>query len=272
MLTEILMESLLAMDDDTLDRILESCDDSEIDLINDMVTETSQPMSAQDKKDFDFISFIQAKARRDGWGEVTKKDRDKFVNIMSHSENLPVLKKAIKIGEKEAAHDDKVNQSLNNIVAASAILGGLKGGRLTKSNIDKSNMLTNMKYNGMSRVEARNAQAALDEVEKLKQALPKDKYDQLIQTVNANANNAMDKIEQARNSELISGKQIFADTMIGAGSGAAAAGLTSAGIVAIRKAIHNAKLHNRDKEQLAKQGESQTPTERWKAARKNLGK
>ena len=39
MLTEILMESLMSMDEDTLDYVLESCSDEEIELIDDMVTE-----------------------------------------------------------------------------------------------------------------------------------------------------------------------------------------------------------------------------------------
>ncbi len=39
MLMDILMESLLAMDEDTLNAVLESCSDAEIDIIDDMVME-----------------------------------------------------------------------------------------------------------------------------------------------------------------------------------------------------------------------------------------
>ncbi len=139
MLMDILMESLMSMDEDTLDYVLESCSDEEIELIDDMVMEASQPMSAQDKEDFDFINKVQRQASsKDGWAGVDKSDRDKFVNIMTHTKNLKVLKKAANLGEKEALHDAKVKNALG--VIGATVGGGLAGG-IIGDEIGKKNRL-----------------------------------------------------------------------------------------------------------------------------------
>ena len=126
MLTEILMESLMSMDEDTLDYVLESCDDSEIELIS----EATRMLTKSDKDDIDTIERIQRKARSSGWGNVPKVDRDKFVDIMSNTDNLEVLKKAKKLGEREASHDDHVKNALKalGMTAGGAGIGAGVGG------------------------------------------------------------------------------------------------------------------------------------------------
>ena len=146
MLTEILMESLMSMDEDTLDYVLESCTDDEIEIISDAMEasinrnffkedakqtaadmramankiKNAGQLSPKDKEDFNTIERIQRKARSSGWGSVPKEDRDEFVNIMSHSKNLSVLKKAKKLGEREATNDSKVKSALRSLGATAA--------------------------------------------------------------------------------------------------------------------------------------------------------
>lgn len=129
MLTEILMESLMSMDEDVLDSVLESCNEEELEIINDAI-ESITVMTSKDRDDFDTIERIQRQARSKGWGNVDKKDRDKFVKIMSTTNNLSVLKKAKQLGEKEAANDSKVRNALGafGASAAGAAIGYTAGG------------------------------------------------------------------------------------------------------------------------------------------------
>ncbi len=265
MLTEILMESLLAMDSNTLEYVLESCSDNELDIINSVISEAADT-TAQDRDDIQFISSIQEKARRDGWGHVPREDRDKFVDIMSHSKNLKVLKKAAKLGEKEAAHDDKVNRALK-LIKLTNTLGAGVGGAIGANKYDKNcNKMINAAFDkAYSDINGHQQDAIKD--------LSRDKLSAYLNsgTINAikqNSSDAIADLEKLRQAKLISQDQILADTALGGGLGLAGGAILSAGAAAIGKGIHNANLNKRDKRQLAMQGEMKTPTQRWKTNRR----
>lgn len=133
MLIDILMESLLSMDDDTLGCVLESCSDEELDLIDGAM----EALSDQDKEDFRFVNKIQRDATSKGWGNVPKEDRDKFVNVMTKTKNLDLLKKAMQIGKREASHDDEVKDAMRAL-GTGAIGAGF--GALAAKNAIKDQM------------------------------------------------------------------------------------------------------------------------------------
>lgn len=70
MLMDILMESLLAMDEDILDYVLESCSDEEIELIDDMVME----MQIADRNDPDVQDYVNKQRRQ------RKEVKERFAN------------------------------------------------------------------------------------------------------------------------------------------------------------------------------------------------
>ena len=135
------MESLMSMDDETLDSVLESCNDEELAFIDEAI-EATATMTSKDKEDFNTIERIQRKARSGGWGSVPKEDRDEFVKIMSNTNNLSVLKKAKSLGEREASHDDRVKGALRSLglTAGGAAVGAGAGAAIGAINQSKSSM------------------------------------------------------------------------------------------------------------------------------------
>ena len=240
MLTEILMESLMSMDDETLDYVLESCSEEELEIINGAI-ETAD-MTVKDRDDVQFIGQIQRQARASGWGTVPREDRDKFVDIMSKSKNINVLKKAIKLGEKEAAHDDRVNRALKKLTFGSSVVGGLGAGALGY-------------------------------------AYSKDQHEQLgskindgIMQINQDISNGLDRLSGKSVSPLqdmsVASREILGDTLLAGGAGAVGGAAVGAGLSALGKHIHNKNIRKRDKKQLALQGEMKTPNQRWQANRR----
>lgn len=241
MLTEILMESLLAMDCDTLDYVLESCSDNELDIINSVISEATN-MTTADRDDIQFIGQIQRKARSSGWGSVPREDRDRFVDIMSTSKNINVLKKAVKIGEKEAVHDDKVNRALKKCIGGGALVGGLGAGTAGYLYSKDQHAQLGSKIN--------------------------DGLQQIGQDINNGMNHLYGQSVNPVDSMSVASKEILGDTLMAGGLGAAGGVLTGAVAGAIGKKIHNDAIRDRDKRQLAMQGEMKTPTQRWKANRR----
>ena len=264
MLTEILMESLMSMDDETLDYVLESCSEEELEIING--TMEAVDMTASDRDDVQFISSIQQKARRSGWGNVPREDRDKFVKIMSTSKNINVLKKAAKLGEKEAAHDDKVLRALKVLPFGTTVGGGI-GGAIFGNKYDKAyNADINRRFDdAYNQIKAGEINAVND--------LSKNRISAFVNKgtidgIKQGSADAIAELEKYRSDALLSPDQIAEDTMLGGGVGAIGGAALGASVSAIAKGIHRAKLNNRDKRQLAMQGEMKTPTERWKANRR----
>ena len=264
MLTEILMESLMSMDDETLDYVLESCSEEELEIING--TMEAVDMTASDRDDVQFISSIQQKARRSGWGNVPREDRDKFVKIMSTSKNINVLKKAAKLGEKEAAHDDKVLRALKVLPFGTTVGGGISGA-IFGNKYDKAyNADINRRFDdAYNQIKAGEINAVND--------LSKNRISAFVNKgtidgIKQGSADAIAELEKYRSDALLSPDQIAEDTMLGGGVGAIGGAALGASVSAIAKGIHRAKLNNRDKRQLAMQGEMKTPTERWKANRR----
>ena len=264
MLTEILMESLMSMDDETLDYVLESCSEEELEIINGAMEAVD--MTASDRDDVQFISSIQQKARRSGWGNVPREDRDKFVKIMSTSKNINVLKKAAKLGEKEAAHDDKMLRALKVLPFGTTAGGGI-GGAIFGNKYDKAyNADINRRFDdAYNQIKAGEINAVND--------LSKNRISAFVNKgtidgIKQGSADATAELEKYRSDALLSPDQIAADTMLGGGVGAIGGAVLGASASAIAKGIHRAKLNNRDKRQLAMQGEMKTPTERWKANRR----
>ena len=253
------------MDEDTLDYVLESCTDEEMEIISDAME--ASDISDKDRDDIQFISSIQEKARRSGWGAVPREDRDKFVNIMGHSKNIKVLKKAAKLGEKEAVHDDKVLHALKSIRIGGAVGGGV-GGAIAANRYDKN---VNKDINAMFDQASNEINAnGADAIKQLRGNNRLQEYlnSGAINEIKQGKADALLELEKYRAKSLIPHEQIIGDTALGGGLGAAGGALLSAGASAIAKGVHNAKINNRDKRQLAMQGEMKTPTERWKAIRR----
>lgn len=264
MLTEILMESLMSMDDESLDYVLESCSEEELKIIHGAMEAVD--MTASDRDDAQFINSIQQTARRSGWGNVSREDRDKFVKIMSTSKNINVLKKAAKLGEKEAAHDDKVLRALKALPFGTSVGGGI-GGAIFANKYDKAcNANINRRFDDVyNQIKADEINTVNDlSKNRISAFVNKDTIDGIKQ----GSADAIIELEKYRSDALMSPNRIAEDTILTGGMGAIGGAALGAGVSAIAKGIHRAKLNNRDKRQLAMQGEMKTPTERWKANRR----
>lgn len=131
MLTNILMEAIMSMDDETLDYVLESCDNDEIEFLNDAIEATSA-LTASEQEKIEKITKIQADAREKGWGNVPAKDRTYYVNTVVKAGNdkdfLKKLKKAKQLGEREGAANSKLNKALSIFTKADAAINAVAGG------------------------------------------------------------------------------------------------------------------------------------------------
>ena len=101
MLTEILMESLMSMDDDTLDSVLESCSDEELEII-DIAVESF--LSPKDKKDIDAIDSIK--------NADSTSSKNKLRSIMMRTNNPEVLKKAANADVVDATTKPKIRDKI----------------------------------------------------------------------------------------------------------------------------------------------------------------
>ena len=101
MLTEILMESLMSMDDDTLDSVLESCSDEELEII-DIAVESF--LSPKDKKDIDTIDSIK--------NASSTSSKNKLRSIMMRTKNPEVLEKAANADVVDATTKPKIRDKI----------------------------------------------------------------------------------------------------------------------------------------------------------------
>lgn len=142
MFDEILVSSLLNMDDDALQVTLESMTNDELDYV-DAVLEAKY--TANDLADFKEIMRIENAAHRDGWKNVSKDDYDRYVNIMANTKHLSKMNQAKKFGREKAIIDrdkqylqgdsdmkshigNKIDDFKgNNLVRAGAIIGSASG-------------------------------------------------------------------------------------------------------------------------------------------------
>lgn len=274
MLTEILVGALSNMDYDTLEHVLESCSEEELAFVDEAMEATTE-MTAKDKEDFDFINKVQRQASsKDGWAGVDKADRDKFVDIMTKTKNLKVLKKAAKLGEKEATHDSRVKNALSMI--------GFSGAGALIGNVPDSRHINSLKDDAYNKLKTYAYTMAQYDNASLKRKIYEDEYkkvDGIDPEKSMAAWNKMVKADQIKFSRLDDALQAKRDldaanikldnyghpaTIIG---GLAGAGVGAA-INAAKKGIKNA----RDLKALKAQGEDMTPDQRWKAARKRAGK
>ncbi len=136
MLMDILMESLMSMDEDTLDYVLESCSDEELGIIDDMVMEASgDGLSSADREKINRITEIQATARERGWASVAPNDRKYYVSTITAAKDnksfLSKLKAAKRIGEKEGASTSKLNKALSIFTKGDAALNAIALGAQT---------------------------------------------------------------------------------------------------------------------------------------------
>ena len=303
MLTEILMESLLSMDEDTLDRVLESCSEEELELI-DSAMEATTEMTAKDREDFNTIERIQRKARSSGWGSVPKKDRDEFVKIMSNTDNLKVLKKAKSLGEREASYDDRVKGALKSIglTAGGAAVGAGAGaavGAINQSanNIDKLRKKLGAYNDEIVNANSINKGQAKDYNRLLNVANRGDTifdnsddlyyFDSKVKNAaksmgldpdNIDYNNmpaVLTKTADFKNIQSMDLNQlnilqnkIEAAARSGAAKGAGVGALTGAGISAALAAIKRAKRYNKDAKDVMSQGDAMHPDKQWKLNRK----
>ena len=278
MLMDILMEALMSMDDESLDYVLESCNDEELEIISDAM-EASTEMTAKDKEDFDFINKVQRQASsKGGWASVDKQDRDKFVDIMSKTKNLKVLKKAKKLGEREANNDTKVQRALTMI--GSSVAGGTAGALMGyRADAKKINELEDNAYNKL-----RNYADA-----KVNSDLAYDWYKYCDDRSNNCtgdifersdlSSKAMDANHKFLNkfSNMVEAKRALTDanmklneyghpvTLGGGVVGSIAGAGIGAAINAAKKGIKNA----RDLKALKAQGDTMHPDKQWKLNRKN---
>ena len=316
MLMDILMEALMSMDEESLDYVLESCDSEELEIIDEAMeasryTYDSSAMGSElndtmlqvgtmtekDKKDFAFINDIQRQASsKGGWASVDKKDRDKFVDIMTKTKNLAVLKKAKKLGEREADNDTKVQRALTMI--GSSVAGGAAGALIGKKSDDGVlAFITDKAFDKASKVDAKTrlAQATkiasddaekkyseafsnysdkivhndinrIDDAKTIRQ-LSDAKYDAASALMDANYDLNVSKMDLDRINSMINNYK-YPRTIGGGAVGAIAGAGLGAAINAAKKGIKNA----RDLKALKAQGEDMTPDQRWKAARKRAGK
>ena len=99
MLDDILISSLVNMDNDKLQITLESMSYDELSYI-DAVMEAKY--TANDIADFQEIMRIQNAAHRDGWKNVSKEDYDRYVDIMSNTKHLLKMRQAKNLGREKA--------------------------------------------------------------------------------------------------------------------------------------------------------------------------
>ena len=280
MLMDILMEALMSMDDESLDYVLESCDSEELEIIDEAMeasryTYDSSAMGSElndtmlqvgtmtekDKKDFAFINDIQRQASsKGGWASVDKKDRDKFVDIMTKTKNLAVLKKAKKLGEREADNDTKVQRALTMI--GSSVAGGAAGALI--GNKADTKAIKNLK--DIVAAKSANADAAGKAAD-----IAKDEW--------WNGIGSYDKVVSAGNAKFDADTALtYANAKLnsyghpGALGGGAAGAIAGAGLGAAINAAKKGIKNARDLKALKAQGEDMTPDQRWKAARKRAGK
>ena len=283
MLMDVIMESLLSMDDETLDYVLESCDDEELGLINDAM----ESISEKDREDFKFINKIQRYATSKGWGNIAKEDRDKFVDIMSNTENLDLLKKAVKIGKREGGHDSEVrdamkalgtgavgagigtlaargainkaaakqaenNESLRQMQNAISTYDAAQNG-INRKIGELKNFIASAHTNGnISQSDIANAKRDLVKLSSMSEKLAGidgDRISSLRTAVNSYGDVAGAKLSQMQG------------TAIGAGIGV--------GVGAGLAAIKSYKKYDKDRKDVIEQGDSDHPDKRWKQNRKN---
>lgn len=110
MLTEILTESLMSMDDDTLDSVLESCSDEELEII-DIAVESF--LSPKDKKDIDMINSIK--------NTSNTSSRSKLRSIMMRTKNPEVLEKAANVDVVDATTKSKIRDKIIDMLGNASI-------------------------------------------------------------------------------------------------------------------------------------------------------
>ena len=142
MFDDILIASLISMDDNQLQITLESMSYDELSYV-DAVMEAKY--TEQDLADFQDMMRIQNAAHRDGWKNVSKNDYDRYVEIMTNTKHLMKMRQAKKLGREKAIIDrdkqyiqgdsdikshigNKIDDFKgNNLVRAGAIIGSATG-------------------------------------------------------------------------------------------------------------------------------------------------
>lgn len=102
MFDDILIASLISMDDNQLQITLESMSYDELSYV-DAVMEAKY--TEQDLADFQDMMRIQNAAHRDGWKNVSKNDYDRYVEIMTNTKHLMKMRQAKKLGREKAIID-----------------------------------------------------------------------------------------------------------------------------------------------------------------------
>ena len=292
MLTEILMESLMSMDEDTLDSVLESCSAEELEIVNSALEEVGLPMSAKDRDDFGTIIRIQRNAYTNGWGGVPKADRDKFVDILSTSKNIEVLKQAKKLGERQAAHDDRVKRAMDtigNTVSGSilgASLGTAKGVSDSIGNVQSklASEFRDIDLGRLKNAKELSPSELKQELNNFTNRLRANGYtdEKIAEIVNKKSDELISKLQAVANSdnsvkdtfklskELLNDFGFNMDDIInrtarGAGVGA----VTGAGLSFVMNKIKDAERFKRDENDVKMQGDIMHPDKRWKQNRAN---
>lgn len=127
MLLEILTESILDMDEETLNTVIETCNTDDLELMCAAMERYTvmSTLDSKDQEDFDFIRKTQRKASKDGWKAVNKQDRDKFVATMTYTDKLPLLYQAIQLGKREASYNARAKAAMktSSIITPNDVIG-----------------------------------------------------------------------------------------------------------------------------------------------------